>query len=144
MPLDPVIHAHMTYLVQREKKARERANGLEEEIELWKKRVRLAEDKGMPDLADEARQRARRLIADRRELDVQLETIATEKRMLIKESRRPSGEEVARAEAILQHWKEIGLVDPDEAVLEREFDEMEAEQALEEFKKEMGEEKRDG
>lgn len=139
MPIDPVIHAHMTYLVQQQKKARERADGLEEEIELWKKRVRLAEDKGMPDLADEARQRARQLIAERRELEDKLDLMATEKRMLIKESRRPSGDEVARAEALLERWKESGLVDPDEAVLEREFDEMEAEQALEEFKKEMGE-----
>ncbi|QDG51595.1 hypothetical protein FIV42_12810 [Persicimonas caeni] len=136
MPIDPVIHAHMTYLVQKEKKAREHADGLEDEIELWKKRVRLAEDKGMPDLADEARGRARQLIAERRELEDKLDLMATEKRMLVKESRRPSGEEVARAEALLERWKESGLVDPDEAVLEREFDEMEAEMALEEFKKE--------
>ncbi len=140
MPIDPVIHAHMTYLVQQEKKARERADGLEDEIELWKKRVRLAEDKGMPDLADEARQRTRQLIAERRELEDKLDIMATEKRMLIKESRMPSGEEVERAEALLQRWKESGLVDPDEAVLEREFDEMHAEQALEEFKKEIDEE----
>ena len=140
MPIDPVIHAHMTYLVQQEKKAREKADGLEEEIELWKKRVRLAEDKGMPDLADEARQRAKKLIAQRREVEVDLETIATEKKMLRKESRRPSGEEVARAEEILRRWKESGLVDPDEAVLEREFEEMDAEMAVEELKKEMDEE----
>ena len=130
----------MTYLVQKEKKARERASGLEDEIEVWKKRVRLAEDKGKPDLADEARQRARKLIAERRELEDQLGLIGTEKRMLIKESRRPTGDEVARAEQLLQRWKDSGLVDPDEAVLEREFDEMHAEQALDEFKKEIGEE----
>ncbi|MFP4600582.1 MAG: hypothetical protein ACLFVJ_20170 [Persicimonas sp.] len=140
MPIDPVIHAHMTYLVQQEKKARQRADGLEEEIELWKKRVRLAEEKGMPDLADEARGRTRKLIAERRGLEVDLEMIATEKGMLRKESRRPDGQEVARAEEILRRWKESGLVDPDEAVLEREFDEMHAEQALEEFKDELEDE----
>ncbi len=134
MPIDPVIHAHMTYLVQKEKKARERADGLEEEIDLWKKRVRLAEERGMPDLADEARQRAKKLIAERRELEDQFDLIATEKGMLQKESRMPTGDEVARAEELLRRWKESGLVDPDEAVLEREFDELDAERALQEFK----------
>lgn len=140
MPIDPGLHAHMTYLVQQEKKYREQADELEEEIELWKKRVRLAEDKGMADLADEARQRARSLIQERREVGVQLDMIDTEKGMLRKESRRPSGEEVARSEEILRRWKESGLVDPDEAVLEREFDEMDAEMAVEELKREMGDE----
>jgi hypothetical protein len=129
----------MTYLVQKEKKARQRADGLEDEIELWKKRVRLAEEKGMPDLADEARQRTKKLISERRELEVELDMIDTEKGMLRKESRRPSGEEVARAEETLRRWEESGLVDPDEAVLEREFDEMDAEMALQELKSEEGE-----
>ncbi|MFW5966875.1 MAG: hypothetical protein ACOCV2_05115 [Persicimonas sp.] len=137
MGLDPVIHAHMTFLVQKEKKLRERADELEEEIELWKKRVRLAEEKGEPELADEARHRAKGLIVERRQLEVDFETIADEKRELRMASRRPTGEEVARSEQILKRWKESGLVDPDEAVLEREFDEMQKEEALEEFKREQ-------
>jgi hypothetical protein len=135
--MDPVIHAHMTYLIQQENKAEERADELEDDIELWKKRVRLAEDKGMPELADEARERARELIAERRSLEVDLEMIATEKSILRKESRRPTGEEVARSEEILRRWRDSGLVDPEEAVLERELDDLAAEQATEELKREM-------
>jgi hypothetical protein len=127
----------MTYLVQREKKEREEADKLDEEIEVWKKRVPLAESRGMTDLTDQARERVRQLVARRRELQTQLDLIGTEKAMLRRESRRPDGHEVAYAEELLRRWQESGLVDPDEAVLERQFDEINAEQALAEFKEEL-------
>lgn len=140
MPVDPVIHAHMAYLLQREKKQRADANQLEEEIEVWKKRVRLADQRGMGELADQARERARELIARRRKLEDEFELIATEKKMLRSESLRPGGQEVARAEELLRRWQESGLVDGDQAVLAREFDQLNADQALAELRQAMGEE----
>lgn len=133
----------MAYLMQREKKQRQEANQLEDEIEVWKKRVRLADERGMSDLADQARQRARELIARRRKLEDEFELIATEKQMLRRESLRPGGQEVARAEELLRRWQESGLVDADQAVLEREFDQLNAAQALAELQQAMGEEGRD-
>jgi phage shock protein A len=135
MPTDAGLHAQMTYLIQEEKRYEEQLAELTEELELWKKRVQLAEDKGMPDLADEARQRARTLMADFKEAEVKLETLQHEKKMLRKEARRPTGEEVARAEAMLERLRQSGIVDPDEAALEREFDDLAAEQAVRELRR---------
>ena len=58
MAVDPVIHAHMAYLVQCEKKDREVAEKLEDDIALWKKRVGLARERGEGELAEQARERA--------------------------------------------------------------------------------------
>lgn len=134
MPIDPVIHAHMTYLVQREKRAHEDAQKLEEDIALWKKRVGLATERGETALAKQARERALELIAKRRALQTQLDLIAGEKDILRRESRRPDGHEVDYAEELLRRWQESGLVDPDEAALDEEFDQLNAEQALAELR----------
>ena len=139
MPVDPVIHAHMAYLLQQEKKELEEAHKLEDEIEVWKKRIQLAEGRGMQELADQARERARALVQRRRELQTRLDMIDTEKGMLRKESRRPGGREVAYAEELLARWQESGLVDPDQAVLDRQFSELGKEAALEALREEMGE-----
>lgn len=135
MPTDAGLHAQMTYLIQEEKRYEEQLAELTEDLELWKKRVQLAEEKGMPDLADEARERARGLMTDFKEAEVKLETIQHEKKMLRKEARRPSGEEVARAEAMLERLRQSGIVDPDEAALEREFDDLASEQAVRELRR---------
>lgn len=140
MSVDPVIHAHMAYLVQKEKKERAEAERLEKEIELWKKRIALAQGRGMAELAEQARERARELVQRRRDLETQLELIDTEKAILRKESRRPGGREVAYAEALLARWQESGLVDPDQAVLDREFAELGKEAALKDLHAAMDEE----
>jgi phage shock protein A len=125
----------MTYLIQEEKRFEEKLAELTEELEVWKKRVQLAEKKGMPDLADEARERARKLMTEFKEAEVKLETLQHEKKMLRKDARRPTGEEVARAEAMLERLRQSGIVDPDEAALEREFDDLAAEQAVRELRR---------
>lgn len=142
MPTDAGLHAQMTYLIQEEKRYEEQLAELTEKLELWKKRVQLAEEKGVPDLADEARERARTLMADFKEAEVKLETLQHEKKMLRKDARRPTGEEVARAEAMLERLRQSGIVDPDEAALEREFDDLAAEQAVRELRR-TGEDKAD-
>ena len=142
MPMDAGIHAQMTYLIQEEKRYEEKLSELTEQVELWKKRVQLAKEKDELELAGEARERVQKLMADRKEADVKLETIRHEKQMLRKDARRPSGEEVARAEAMLERLRQSGIVDPDEAALEREFEEMHAEQAVRELRR-TGEEEVD-
>ncbi len=142
MPTDAGLHAQMTYLIQEEKRYEEQLAELTEKLELWKKRVQLAEQKGMPDLADEARERARTLMTDFKEAEVKLETLQHEKKLLRKDARRPTGEEVARSEAMLERLRQSGIVDPDEAALEREFDDIAAEQAVRELRR-SGEDKVD-
>ena len=135
MSMDAGIHGQMTYLIQEEKRYENELEELTEDVELWKKRVQLAEDKSEPELADQARQRVRKLMAERKEAEVKLETIQHEKEMLRKDARGPSGEEVARAEAMLERLRQSGIVDPDEAALQREFDELHAEQAVRELRR---------
>ncbi|MGM0556116.1 MAG: hypothetical protein ACQEVA_07040 [Myxococcota bacterium] len=135
MPMDAGLHAQMTYLIQEEKRYEEQLSTLTEDLELWKKRVQLAEEKGMPDLADEARDRARKLMTEFKDAEVKLETLQHEKKMLRKDARRPTGEEVERAEAMLERLRQSGIVDPDEAALEREFDDLAAEQAVRELRR---------
>lgn len=142
MPTDAGLHAQMTYLIQEEKRYEEKLAELTEKLELWKKRVQLAEEKGMPDLADEARERARKLMTEFKEAEVKLDTLQYEKKQLRKDARRPTGEEVARAEAMLERLRQSGIVDPDEAALEREFDDLAAEQAVRELRR-TGEEEVD-
>src|SRR5690554_2352289 len=138
MSIDPVIHSHMTYLVQREKKELQAAAALEEEIALWKKRVALARGRDETELAEQARARALALIAERRELQTRLDMIVSEKDILRRESRRPDGHELAYAEELLRRWQESGPVDPDQAVLDAQFDQLAAEQALAELHQDQG------
>src|SRR5690554_5027257 len=137
MAVDPVIHAHMAYLVQCEKKDLEVAEKLEEDIALWKKRVGLARERGEDELAEQARERALALIAERRALQTRLDMIANEKDILRRESRRPDGHELEYAEELLRRWQESGLVDPEKAALDEEFDKLDSEQALAELYEEI-------
>lgn len=124
--MDPVLHAEMALLVQREKKLEEERKALLEEITLWRRRVELAKEKGMTDLAREASERVNQLAERGRAVDLELDVIEMDKSMLRKQSRRPDGREVERAEALLESFRQGGLVDPDEASLEREFRELAA------------------
>ncbi|AWV90605.1 hypothetical protein DN745_15240 [Bradymonas sediminis] len=127
----------MAYLVQCEKKDLEVAEKLEEDIALWKKRVGLARERGEDELAEQARERALALIAERRALQTRLDMIANEKDILRRESRRPHGRELEYAEELLRRWQESGLVDPEKAALDEEFDKLDSEQALAELHEEI-------
>lgn len=127
--VDPVIHAEMTMLIRREKELEEEIAELEgEELPLWQKRVGLAEQKGMPDLADEARGRVRELMAKVDKNKRELDSIDMQKSMLRKQSKRPSGREVERAEALLEQVRAAGLVDPDK----QKWDDLERQHRLKE------------
>ncbi len=122
--MDPLIHAEMSLLVQREKKLEEEKAVLVEEMSVWKRRVELAKTKGMTELAQEAGARLVQTSERGRAVSLELEVIEMEKSILRKESRRPDGKEVARAEALLESFRQSGLVDPEEASLERQLREL--------------------
>lgn len=114
--VDPGIHAEMTILIRREKELQRIIEELEtEEIPLWEKRVKLADQKGMSDLADEAAGRVAELRHKIAESNRELESIEMQKSMLRYESKRPSGREVERAEAMVESVRLAGLVDPDKS-----------------------------
>lgn len=127
--VNPGIHAEMAVLIQQEKELEEKLEKIEKEVPVWKKRVRLAREKGMDDLAAEALDRARELEAKARKFSTELDSIEQRKKMLRFEARRPSGKEVERSEALLESVRMGGLVDPDEASLDREFKELAAKEA---------------
>ena len=130
MPIDPYLHAQMTNLVMREKELLQEEEKLKEDIPLWSKRVKLATDKGMHDLARQAQEKLDELTAREGSLRTELDTIGMEKDMIRKQSRMPSGNEVARAEAMLEQVRQGGLVDPDRASFEQEMRDLEAEVAF--------------
>lgn len=127
--VNPGIHAEMTILIQREKELEQAIDELkDEQIPLWEKRVKLADQKGMPELADEAEQRVELLRGKLSEAQLELDSIDMKKDMLRKESRRPSGAEVERAEAMVESVRQAGLVDPDRT----DWDELEKKAAARE------------
>lgn len=121
--MDPVVHARMTMIIQEEKKLGEEKQKLVLEIPVWERRVTLATQKGMTELAGEASQRVGELKTRIKEIDLKLETMQMDKDMLRYESRRPSGREVERAEAMLEQVRLGGLVDPDSK--DQEFKDLE-------------------
>ena len=120
MSLDPYVRAQMTQIVLREKELQRELEQLAKELPVWAKRVALAKDKNMLDLARQAHdkhdQMQQRQVEAQRELDV----LAMERSVLRKQNRMPSGDEVARAEAMVEEVRLGGLVDPDRAKMERE------------------------
>lgn len=124
MPINPVIQAEMKSLVMRAKQLEKDLAKIQEELPMWEKRVDLATQKGMPDLARQAAEKADTMRQQQREYTTQLDVIAQEKDMLRYQARRPSGIEVARSEMMLEEVRLGGLVDPDKAKLERELDEL--------------------
>lgn len=114
--VDPGIHAEMTILIKREKELKRTIEELEtEEIPLWEKRVKLADQKGMTELADEAEGRVQELRRKVAEAQREIDSIDMQKQMLRYESKRPSGREVERAEALVESVRLAGLVDPDKS-----------------------------
>ncbi len=112
--VNPGIHAEMTILIRRENELEEKIAELQKhEIPLWAKRVKLAREKGMDDLAEEAKGRVRELKAKLDEAKREIESIAMQKSALRYESRRPTGNEVERAENMVEQVRLGGLVDPD-------------------------------
>ena len=111
--VDPVVHAKMTMLIQQEKKLKAEMETLDSEIPTWEKRVDLARQKGMTDLAKQARARADELRARVVAIEHELEVIQMDKDMLRYQAKRPSGVELQRAEALLDQIRLGGLVDPD-------------------------------
>jgi hypothetical protein len=136
--VNPGIHAEMANLIHREKEIEEKLDELEKEVPVWKKRVKLATDKGMTDLAAEAQERFDMLDAKAKKLAAELDSIQQQKDMLRYEARRPSGREVERAEAMVESVRLAGLVDPDEAALDREFKELAAKKAADDMVLDFG------
>lgn len=124
MPIDPFIQAQMTDLMRRQKAYEEERAQILVDGPMWKKRVELAESKGLTDLARQATEKLEALRARNRELKFELDKIDQEKDILRYQARRPSGEEVERAEHMLEQVRQGGLIDPDKASLERELDEL--------------------
>lgn len=135
MPTDAGLHAQMTFLIQEEKRFEATLRSLSEDAELWKTRVQLADDKDRPELARQARERLNEVLTDVQEAQVKLDTIKYEKQRLRREARRPTGVEVERAEAMVDRLRQSGVIDPEEAMLEQELDEVAAEQALRELRR---------
>lgn len=114
----------MTDLVRRAKELEREREKIAKELPVWSRRVELAREKGMDELAEQARQRHDDLQARRDEIRTKLDVIGQEKDMLRYQSKRPSGREVERAEAMVEQVRQGGLIDPDEAKMERELDEL--------------------
>ena len=120
--MDPVLHAEMTQLVTDEKDYTNERADLVKDFPTWKKRVVLAAEKGMAELAQEAEARVEEMRLRISEIDIELEMIEDKKKRLRYESQRPSGDELRRSTALLNSMKEGGVIDPDEVALEMEFE----------------------
>ena len=72
-PVDPVDHAEMTALIREQQQFEKQRSDAEEAIELWTKRVSLAQTKGIQDLAEEASRRLAQANVEHREACVALE-----------------------------------------------------------------------
>jgi len=130
--MDPVIHAEMTNLVMEEKQLQRELEKIGGDLPTWEKRVQLASNKGMHDLAEQARDKVHEMRERKGEITTRLDMIAEEKSMLRVRSRRPSGDATLRAEMLVEHAK-LGGLDPDAAKAERELDELAKDDDLEDF-----------
>ncbi len=117
-----IYHGEMTVLVRREKELERELEDLRDDFGTWKERVELAENAGRDELAEKARKRIDDLRFEGQKLKHELEEIVKKKKELRLESKRPTGEETRRAQALLKSFKESGLVDPDDAQLEADIE----------------------
>ncbi len=122
--MDPVLHAEMTQLLSDEKDYTTERATLVKDYPTWKKRVELATNKGMPELADEAAARVEEMRLRISEIDIELEMIEDKKKRLRYEAKRPSGDELRRSNALLNSMKAGGLIDPDEVALNMKFEKL--------------------
>lgn len=121
-----IFHAEMALLVRRQKEIEEKLRDLSRDFETWKGRVELARNTDRGELATRAEQRLDEVRTEASLLRSELKRIETMKKKVRYESRRPSGQEVQRARALLESFRQSGLVDPDEAYLESAFDNLAA------------------
>ena len=124
MPIDAVIQAQMTDLMVRKGRAEQELAQVRVDGPVWKKRVELARAKAMEELAEQAEEKLEALRQRSRELKLELEEIDRERDALRYQAKRPSGEEVRRARAMVEQVRQGGLIDPDRAGLERELEEL--------------------
>lgn len=122
--MSQIHHAEMAHLIRREKELERTLNELRSDFGTWKERVELARNTGRDELAMRAQERLDEIRNEGRDLRRELKLIVAKKRLVRRESRRPSGDEVRRAEALLESFRQSGLVDPEEAQMEAEFDEL--------------------
>jgi hypothetical protein len=130
--MDPGIHAEMTHWVMRQKELERERDALTAEVEKWSRRVTLATDKGMHDLAGEAQAKLDEIRAKLAEIGPELDKVEMEKSALRMEARRPGAaadEALIRAETMVEQGRMAGL-DPEAGKAERELAELEAEVAL--------------
>ncbi|RAL22135.1 hypothetical protein DL240_09780 [Lujinxingia litoralis] len=120
--MDASYHPEMAYLIREEKRVEAELEQLRDEFATWKRRVVLAQEKGHAELAAQATERVDALRARGHATREELELLQAKKRLLIRQARRPDGAEVERAEALLEQVRQGGLIDPDEASLEEEFE----------------------
>lgn len=119
-----IYHAEMALLIRREKEIHARLLEIKKEFGIWKDRVELARKTGRDELANQAEERLDTFRVEAAELRDELRLTEAKKKDLSYASRRPTGVEVQRAEALLDSFRESGLVDPDEASLESEFEKL--------------------
>lgn len=120
--MDNIHHAEMTHLVRREKELERKFEEMRDEYQEWEERIELAQKADRPELVDKAKQRVEKLRIESRQIRSELREIADKKKELRKESKMPTGEETRRAQALLESFRQSGLVDPDEAQLEQEIE----------------------
>lgn len=116
-----IFHAEMALLVHRDKQIDEELQALAKDHATWKQRVELAKKKKRQELVDGAKQRLAQVRQQAQELRSEKKRIKTMKDKVRYESRRPSGNEVQRAEALLESFRQSGLVDPERAELDQAF-----------------------
>ena len=123
MPIDPVIREQMIDLITRVKKMEQEQARLRQELTLWQGRVTLARERGRPELAEQAEERVATIQAKFAQISTDIDVLNQERDVLRGQARRPSGDEVARAEAMVEQARQGGLVDPDRQDFEFDFDE---------------------
>ena len=123
MPIDPVIREQMIDIITRVKKLQQEQERITQELTLWQGRVTLAREKGRPELAEQAEERVSTLQAKFAQVSTDIDFVNQERDVLRGQARRPSGVEVARAEAMAEQVRLGGLVDPDREDFEFDFGE---------------------
>jgi signal transduction protein with GAF and PtsI domain len=122
MPRDPYIHERMTQVVAAGKKLKEELLKLQADIPMWDKRVVMAQERGMPELARQAAEHVAGMRQRAQQVEVELEILREERRQLqFEHAVQPGRDIVARTEAMVDSVRIGGLVDPDKAKLENEL-----------------------
>ncbi len=130
-------HAEMALLIRREKELEKELNELAIALKTWRDRIQMAADAGRDELADQARAKLEEIKTEALMQRQELQSVQDKKKKLRRQSRRPSGQEVRRSKAILDGFRESGLVDPEEAEMDDLAKETRAQQDLDALKSQM-------